>query len=98
MCRSLSIPYGRMTTQPVSGDSHVTVIDKPLANLFVHAARPVLPDAEGANRARSASEAFLYRRLETLPEAAGRFRLERRASHLPLMDGDEWKSICCARI
>ncbi|MBN2128219.1 MAG: DUF559 domain-containing protein [Sedimentisphaerales bacterium] len=50
-------------------------VDKPLANLFVHAARPVLPDAEGANRARSASEAFLYRRLETLPEAAGRFRL-----------------------
>jgi len=27
------------------------------------------------NRARSASEAFLYRRLETLPGTAGRFRL-----------------------
>ncbi|MEX2579163.1 MAG: DUF559 domain-containing protein, partial [Verrucomicrobiales bacterium] len=26
-------------------------------------------------RARSASEAFIYRRLETLPELAGRFRL-----------------------
>lgn len=50
-------------------------VDKPLANLFVHAARPVLPDAEGADRARSSSEAFLYRRLETLPETAGRFRL-----------------------
>lgn len=50
-------------------------VDTPLANLFVHAARPVLPDAEGADRARSASEAFLYRRLETLPEATGRFRL-----------------------
>ena len=50
-------------------------VDAPLANLFVHAARTLLPDAEGADRARSATEAFLYRRLETLPEAAGRFRL-----------------------
>jgi very-short-patch-repair endonuclease len=50
-------------------------VDAPLANLFVHSARSVSPDAEGANRARSASEAFLYRRLETLPETAGRFRL-----------------------
>jgi very-short-patch-repair endonuclease len=50
-------------------------VDKPLANLFVHAARTVVPDAEGTERARSATEAFLYRRLETLPETAGRFRL-----------------------
>jgi len=50
-------------------------VDAPLANLFVHAARSVAPDAEGVNRARSASEAFLYRRLETLPETAGKFRL-----------------------
>ena len=50
-------------------------VDKPLANLFVHAARVVSPDAEGIDRARSATEAFLYRRLETLPETAGRFRL-----------------------
>jgi very-short-patch-repair endonuclease len=35
----------------------------------------VAPDAEGVNRARSATEAFLYRRLETLPETAGKFRL-----------------------
>ena len=33
------------------------------------------PDVEDWNRARSATEAFLYRRLETLPETAGRFRL-----------------------
>jgi very-short-patch-repair endonuclease len=33
------------------------------------------PDAEGADRARSATEAFLYRRLETLAETAGKFRL-----------------------
>ena len=33
------------------------------------------PGAEGVNRARSATEAFLYRRLETLPGTARRFRL-----------------------
>ncbi|HUE88597.1 MAG TPA: DUF559 domain-containing protein [Vicinamibacterales bacterium] len=48
-------------------------VDTPLARLFVHAARPVHPDADGADRARSATEAFLYRRLETLPETKGRF-------------------------
>jgi len=31
--------------------------------------------AEGADRARSATEAFIYRRLETLPATRGRFRL-----------------------
>jgi very-short-patch-repair endonuclease len=41
----------------------------------VRAARTPSPDAEGADRARSASEAFLYRRLETLPATAGSFRL-----------------------
>jgi superfamily II DNA or RNA helicase/very-short-patch-repair endonuclease len=50
-------------------------VDAPLGNLFVHAARVPPPDAEGAARARSASEAFLYRRLDTLAETAGRFRL-----------------------
>jgi superfamily II DNA or RNA helicase/very-short-patch-repair endonuclease len=50
-------------------------VDTPLANLFVHVTRPFMPNAEGAARARSASEAFFYRRLETLPETARRFRL-----------------------
>jgi superfamily II DNA or RNA helicase/very-short-patch-repair endonuclease len=50
-------------------------VDVPLANLFVTAARPIPPEAEGANRARSASEAFLYRRLETLPKTRGRFQV-----------------------
>jgi superfamily II DNA or RNA helicase/very-short-patch-repair endonuclease len=50
-------------------------VGSPLANLFVGVAVFQPPDAEGANRARSASEAFLYRRLETLPATAGRFRL-----------------------
>jgi superfamily II DNA or RNA helicase/very-short-patch-repair endonuclease len=50
-------------------------VDVPLANLFVHATRDPMAEAEGEARARSASEAFLYRRLETLPETTGRFRL-----------------------
>jgi very-short-patch-repair endonuclease len=50
-------------------------VDAPLANLFVHVAKTILPDAEGISRARRASEAFLYRRLETLQETAGLFRL-----------------------
>jgi len=50
-------------------------VDVPLAKLFVHAARAVPPDAEGAARARSATEEFLFRRLETLPETKGRFVL-----------------------
>jgi superfamily II DNA or RNA helicase/very-short-patch-repair endonuclease len=48
-------------------------VDSPLASLFVHAVRPVSPDADGAARARSATEAFLYRRLETLPQTKERF-------------------------
>jgi very-short-patch-repair endonuclease len=50
-------------------------VDVPLANLFVHAFRPMSPEADGVARARSASEAFLYRRLQTLPETTGLFRL-----------------------
>lgn len=50
-------------------------VDPPLGNLFVHAARSPSPDAAGVERARSASEAFLYRRFETLPETAGKFRM-----------------------
>jgi superfamily II DNA or RNA helicase len=38
-------------------------VDIPLANLLVQAARSPSPEAEGTARARSASEAFLYRRL-----------------------------------
>lgn len=53
-------------------------VDAPLANLFVHAAHRVRPEAEGVGRARSATEAFLYRRLETLPATKGRFELNVR--------------------
>ena len=50
-------------------------VDTPLATLFVTAAQPIPAEAEGTKRARSASEAFLYRRLETLAETRGRFQL-----------------------
>ena len=50
-------------------------VDLPLADLFVHAARQAIPTDEGVAQARSATEAFLYRRLQTLPGTNGRFRL-----------------------
>ena len=53
-------------------------VDAPLANLFVGAIRPSSPKVTGLARARSAGEAFLYRRLETLPETKGRFQLNVR--------------------
>ncbi len=56
-------------------------VDVPLANMFVHVARRFAPEAEGADRARSATEAFLYRRLETLNGTRGRFELN---VHLPI--------------
>jgi len=49
--------------------------DASLGNLFVNAVTVPAPGAEGADRARSATEAFLYRRLETLLPTRGRFRL-----------------------
>ena len=50
-------------------------VDRPLATLFVHAARTRPEDADGIDRARSATEAFLFRRLQTLPETRNRFSL-----------------------
>lgn len=51
-----------------------------------YAAQAFSPDAEGINRARSATEAFLYRRLKTLPDISGRFRLN---AELPIpFDGN----------
>jgi superfamily II DNA or RNA helicase/very-short-patch-repair endonuclease len=50
-------------------------VDTPLASLFAHTARVVPEDAEGAARARSATEAFLYRRLDTVKETTGCFRV-----------------------
>ena len=50
-------------------------VDNELADLFVRAACRPIPGAEGVARARSASEAFLFKRLESLPATRGRFRL-----------------------
>jgi superfamily II DNA or RNA helicase/very-short-patch-repair endonuclease len=63
-------------------------VDVPLASLFAHATRSPGPGAEGVNRARSASEAFLFRRLETLPETTGRFRMN---TELPIAFDDKGK-------
>ena len=50
-------------------------VDTKLADLFVHTARQFDTDSVGAARARSASEAFLYRRLQSLSITAERFEL-----------------------
>ncbi len=50
-------------------------VDVPLAGLFLSVSRDPLAEAVGQARARSASEAFLFRRLETLAETKGRFQL-----------------------
>ena len=61
--------------RPVSADSCATGSTRRwrICSSTWHA--QVAPTDEGVSRARSATEAFLYRRLETLPETAGRFRL-----------------------
>jgi uncharacterized protein (DUF433 family) len=50
-------------------------VDPLLPSLFVNVSKMPDLNAEGEDRARSATEAFLYCRLETLPETAGRFPL-----------------------
>jgi superfamily II DNA or RNA helicase len=50
-------------------------VNQSLANLFVAAVQTVPAAADGSERARSASEAFLFNRLQTLPETKGRFTL-----------------------
>jgi superfamily II DNA or RNA helicase/very-short-patch-repair endonuclease len=55
-------------------------VDCPLAKLFAQVSMSVSEDAEGAQRARSATEAFLFWRLESLPQTTGRFRLNAELS------------------
>ena len=50
-------------------------VDAPLGRLFVGATAAPTTSAEGIDRARSTAEAFLFRRLETLPQTRGKFRL-----------------------
>ena len=53
-------------------------VDEPLADLFTQVAREIPSGAQGAERARSASEAFLFQRLQGLPETRDRFRVNER--------------------
>lgn len=50
-------------------------VDALLGDLFVHATRHVLIGPDGTEIARSAAEAFLQQRLESLPTTGGRFHL-----------------------
>ncbi len=59
-------------------------VDAALASLFVVASTTVADDADGVERARSAAEAFLFQRLETLAETRGRFVLNEK---LPIAFG-----------
>jgi hypothetical protein len=74
-------------------------VDAPLADLFVHAAWRAIPDdARGAARARSATEAFLFRRLETLEATCGLFALN-ACLPIPWQGGDEMEvDLCAARL
>ena len=48
-------------------------LDRPLAQLFVQVSKTITEDAEGVERARSATEAFLFRRLELYPRRPADF-------------------------
>jgi very-short-patch-repair endonuclease len=50
-------------------------VNMPLADLFIHATVKTSPQTIGTQHARSATEAFLFRRLETLPQTTGLFRI-----------------------
>lgn len=50
-------------------------LDLPLAHLFAQMSSILPNEKEGIERARSASERFLFYRLETLPQTKGLFRL-----------------------
>ncbi|MBM4164821.1 MAG: DUF559 domain-containing protein [Lentisphaerae bacterium] len=60
-------------------------VDIPLADLFVFATKTLTDAMAGVSRARSAGEAFLFRRLETLKDTEGLFALNRP---LPIPFGD----------
>ena len=68
-------------------------VDTPLADLFLQTTRAP-EDAESVHFARSA-EAFLFRRLDSLPETRGRFRLnERLPNTLDAAGGIEVALLC----
>lgn len=50
-------------------------VDPPLARAFLQTTHAPAKDATGVDRARSASEAFFYQRLQSLPQTKGLFQL-----------------------
>lgn len=63
-------------------------VDAPLANLFLQAASPPVPSSDSADHPRSASEAFIFHRFESLPALQGKFRLNARIP-IPFDDRSE---------
>jgi very-short-patch-repair endonuclease len=53
-------------------------VDSPLGDLFANIALPAESDSADVDEPCNASEEFLFRRLETLKETRGRFRLKDR--------------------
>jgi hypothetical protein len=86
----VSLPSNPLWKRDYSGSVRRLVrdgVDTPLATLFVHASRTAPADADGVDRARSATEAFLYRRLETLPQTReGRLTCRGASSDRPHAD------------
>ena len=73
--RCRSIRNGNTSTRRQFAGSYAMASTFRSTNLFFHVSRDIGPSSPGLERARSATEAFFYRRLETLPETAGRFQL-----------------------
>ena len=63
-------PQWKKTTRPAFGGSCATASTRRWRICSSTWRATVAPTDEGVDRARSATEAFLYRRLETLPETA----------------------------
>ena len=59
----------------------------PLAGLFAKVVREIPAGVQGAERARNASEAYLLRRLQGLPETRDRIRVNERLPILFSEDG-----------
>ncbi len=73
-------------------------VDVPLADLFVHVARTPARDAEGIERARSATEAFFYRRLQSILPTRNRFRLN-EVLPIPFAGGGRMEvDLLCAEV
>ena len=74
-------------------------VDVALADLFVHAAwKHVSPESVGAELARSATEAFLFRRLDSLTTTRGLFHLNARLPIPFACDGTMEVDLLCREL